>query len=450
MKVISLLAGVLVLGGAAHAADLQQIYREALSSDQQFAAARAAVAAAREKEPQGLAGLLPEISASANTTWNDNTVEFPGIDEEGARQKRKFNSNGYSVALTQPLFNWQNIVTYSQSKLQVAQAEAQFAQARQELILRVAQAYLDVLAGEEVLRASQAQKTAIAEQLRQAKKMYEVGTVIITDSLEAESRFELALSQEIAAESDLEFKRDVLRSIIEKDPGTLAKLKPSVVLNPPQPAEIDKWVEAAKTGNFIVQAQEAAAEVAAKQVERNRAGHYPVVEIVGNAGRSNNSVFSTPGGGGFLGVKQETDFSNVGIQVTLPLFAGGRVNSLTREAAANRENAIAQLGTARRNAVVGSRQSYLAVVNGLAQIGALRAAVVASQASLKSNKLGYEGGVRTNIDVLNAEQQVFASRRDLARAYLDTLMGQLRLKSTVGSLSETDIQEINALLEVGQ
>ncbi len=446
MKVISLLAGVLVLGGAAHAADLQQIYREALSSDQQFAAARAAVAAAREKEPQGLAGLLPEISASANTTWNDNTVEFPDIDEE--RQKRRFNSNGYSVTLTQPLFNWQNIVTYSQSKLQVAQAEAQFAQARQDLILRVAQAYLDVLAAEEVLRASQAQKTAIAEQLRQAKKMYEVGTVIITDSLEAESRFELALSQEIAAESDLEFKRDVLRSIIERDPGALAKLKPSVVLSPPQPAEIDKWVEAAKTGNFTVQAQEAAAEVAAKQVERNRAGHYPVVEIVGSAGRNNNTAFST--GGGFLGVKQETDFSNVGIQVTLPLFAGGRVNSLTREAAANRDNAIAQLGTARRNAVVGSRQSYLAVVNGLAQIGALRAAVVASQASLKSNKLGYEGGVRTNIDVLNAEQQVFASRRDLARAYLDTLMGQLRLKSNVGSLSETDIQEINALLEVVQ
>ena len=230
MPRISLFSALLLgaCAAPAAAADLLQVYRDALVNDQQYVAARASAEAAREKVPQGLSGLLPVVSATANTTWNQNNYRTTGIE-----LGKNYNSNGYNVSLTQPLFRWQNFVQYGQAKLQVVQAEANLAQASQDLILRVAQAYFDVLFAIENLKAVRANKDAIAQQLEQAKKNFEVGTATITDSQEAQSRYDLASAQEIAAESDLDVKRYTLRVIVGRDPGSLNSLKPGAELRPP-------------------------------------------------------------------------------------------------------------------------------------------------------------------------------------------------------------------------
>ena len=437
---LSLLLGALLTAAPAYSADLMQVYREALSNDQQYMAARAAAEAGREKGPQGLAGLLPTVSATANTVWNENKFNGTNLGNK-VNVSRDFNTNAYNVNLTQPLFRWQNFVQYGQGQLQVVQAEANFAQAAQDLILRVAQAYFDVLYAQENLKSVRANKEAIGQQLEQAKKSFEVGTVTITDSQEAQARFDLASAQEIKAENDLDVARYSLRLIVGKDSGALNRLKPQAELKPPQPASMDKWVDAAVQDSFTVQAQQAAAEVAAKEVERTRAGHYPTIDVVANYGRNNSAL-------GFVGNDNlETTARNIGLQLNVPIFQGGFVNSKTREVVANRNAADAALENAKRTSALNVQQSYLGVVNGLAQVRALDAALISSISALESNKLGLDVGVRIIIDVLNAEQQVFVTRRDLARARFDTLLSQLKLKAAVGSLGEADLEQINPLFE---
>lgn len=427
-----------LLASPLHAADLLQVYREAQQNDPSFAAAQATLEAGREKIPQARAGLLPSLNLSGNSAWNENEVSFRANPALNA--KPQFNSNGYQLTLSQPLFRWQNWVAYDQSKIQVAQAEASFAQARQDLILRVSQAYFDIIYAIENLKAVRANKSAIDQQLESAKKNFEVGTATITDSHEAQARFDLALAQEIAAESDLEVKQRTLESIIGREAGPLATTRKDTALTPPQPSDMKQWVAAAEKDSINVQIQQAIADIAAREMDKQRAGHYPTVDLVANAG-SSKSFGSTQFG------LLDTDFQNVGIQLNLPLFQGGQVVSRQREAAANRMAAQSNLETARRGAALSTRQYYLGVVNGLAQVRALKAALVSSQSALESNKLGYEVGVRINIDVLNAENQVYVTRRDLAKATLDTLMAQLRLKAAVGSLGEDDVIQINALLD---
>ncbi len=436
MKKIAWLISLSFASGVAGAADLLQTYRAAQDNDPTFAAARATLDAGLEKAPQGLAGLLPSLTVSGNTVWNETTVTSAGrtlINGE------KFNSNAYTATLTQPLFRWQNWAAYGQAKLQAAQAEASFTQARQDLILRTAQAYFDLLTAQENLKAVQANKAAIAQQLEQAKKNFEVGTATITDTHEAQARYDLAAAQEIAGESDLEVKRRSLQAIIGKEPGALAPARAEVTLQPPKPANMQQWVESAEKDAIAVQIQQAAAEIADKEVSRQRAGHLPTVDIVANKGKQHALAAS--------GVLADTEIKNIGLQIVIPLFQGGYVLSKDREAVANRRAAESALEAAKRGAALAARQSYLGVVNGLAQVKALEAGLASSKLALESNKLGYEVGVRINIDVLNAEQQVYSTRRDLAKARYETLMAQLRLKASVGALGDDDVSAINALLD---
>ncbi|MDR3086536.1 MAG: TolC family outer membrane protein [Azoarcus sp.] len=436
---LSVLLGLSCLSFRVAGADIVQVYREALTHDAQYAAARATVEAGREKLPQGLAGLLPVLGATAGSVRNDNRYQNDG-DGQPSWQK-DYSAHTFNVSLTQPLFRWQNIVQYGQAKWQVVQAEAVFAQASQDLVLRVARAYFDVLYAQENLSAVRSSKEAIALQLAQAKKNFEVGTATITDTHEAQSRFDLASAQELAGVSDLEFKRYALRVIVGRDIGELARLRADAKLLPPQPASMEKWVEAAENDNFLVLAQQAAFEVAQRDVERMRGGHYPTLDIVANYGRTDTAA-SISGND-----RLETNARNIGLQLSIPIYEGGAVNSRTREAIANRSAAQSTLENARRAATLGAQQSFLGVVNGLAQVQALSAALVSSISALESNKLGYDVGVRINIDVLNAEQQVYVTRRDLAKARFDTLLAQLDMKAAIGTLSEDDLEQINPLFE---
>jgi outer membrane protein len=438
-KLLSLL--VALAASPAFGADLLQVYRDALGYDAQYASAKAQRDAGREREPQGLAGLLPSLSASANTTWNDLESKPRSATAALTQTDRRFNSNGYTLTLSQPVFRWQNVVAYDQAKLAVLQAQAAFAQAGQDLIVRVAQAYFDVLLAQDSLALAQAQKTAIGEQLEAAKRNFEVGTSTIVDVHEAQSRFDQASAQEITARNDLEIRRQALRQVTGKLPESLKALRADVQLQRPQPDDMNQWVEASEQGSPQVAVQQAALGIATKEIARQRAGHYPTLDVVATYGKSATGFSSATLGG----VDQTA--ATVGLQLGVPLYAGGAVVSREREAVALRERADSDLENVRRTVALTARQSYLGVTNGLAQVKALEQAVVSSQSSLDSNKLGYEVGVRINIDVLNAQQQLFQTRRDLARARYDTLLAQLRLKAAAGRLGEDDVQAVNALLE---
>jgi outer membrane protein len=429
-------------GTFAQGADLMAVYRDALAYDAQYAAARAALEAGREKLPQGRSGLLPTIGLSANTNWNRQSTSVRS--EPPTSATTQYNSNGWTASLSQPLFRWQNWVAYTQSELAVAQAEAQFGLARQELIVRAAQAYFDVLLAQDTLATAQAQKVAIAEQLESAKRNFEVGTATITDTHEAQARYDLTSAQEIAAENDLSGKRQALRAVIGKEPEGLKNLRSGVQLVRPQPDDINKWVEMAETASASVQIYQALYEIATREIEKQRAGHYPTLDLVASRSSSSNT------GSYALGAVRpgsDTDVNAIGLQLSIPLFAGGAVASKDREAVALKEKAAADLDNARRTAVLNARQAYLGVTSGLAQVKAYEAALTSSQSALESNKLGYEVGVRINIDVLNAQSQLFDTRQKLAKARLDTLAALLKLKASAGSLGEDDVAAINTLLD---
>jgi len=437
MKRHAIFLAILAFSQPLAAADLLQTYREARANDPVYASARATRDAGRENLPQGLALLLPIISASGFTQMNDIDISFRDVLPAS---KRDGNTNGYSLSLTQPLFNWQSIMVYREAGYKVAQAEAAFGQVTQDLVVRVAQAYFDVLASQDSLAFIQAQKTAISEQLAQAKRNFEVGTATITDTHEAQARFDLAISQEIAAQSDLEIKQRVLQQIIGKFPDRLSPLRSLTELNPPQPNAMEPWVESAEKQNYAVRIQEAGLEIASREVRSNKAGHLPTLDLVGTYGETgaSNNVLA--------GFGMDTRGVTVGLQLSLPLYAGGGISSRVREAIANQEKARQDLENARRSAALAVRQAYLGVTNGMAQVRALEQALISSQSALDSNKLGYEVGVRINIDVLNAQQQLFSTMRDLSRARYDTLVNGLKLKAASGTLGEDDVVAVNSLL----
>ena len=433
-----LFATLLGASGSALAADLLETYRAAQANDPLFAAARATMQAGQEKLPQGRALLLPSISLNANSTFNDQTTQYQGTAPFPSGNNR-YNSHGYGVNLTQPLFRQQNWLSYSEAELQVAQTEAQFRIAEQDLILRVAQAYFDVLIAQDSVQLAEAQKTAISEQLEQAKRNFEVGSATITDTHEAQARYDLTVAQQIAAQNSLEIKKRTLQQLINAMPQDLRHLGKEFRLEAPQPADMEKWVDDAQLNSLQLAIAQAGAEIAEKEVARNRGGHYPTVDLVANYSQNNAN-------GGSFGVGSDNTSKSVGVQLNLPLFQGGAVNSKWREAEANRERARQELENTRRSIALQTRQAYLGVVSGIAQVKALQQALTSSESVLEASKLGQEVGVRTNLDVLNAQQQLYATRRDLYQAEYSYLLSQLRLKAAVGSLGEESLNKVNRAL----
>lgn len=429
------LATLLAASGWAQAADLLETFHAAQANDPVFAAARATQQAGQEKLSQGRSLLMPSINLNANTTFNNQNARYQGF-LSSASGDYNYNSNGYGVTLVQPLFRQQNWQAYSESELQAAQAGMQLKIAEQDLILRTAQAYFEVLIAQDSVGLAEAQKTSISEQLEQAKRNFEVGSATITDTLEAQARFDLTGSQQIAAQNNLEIKRSALQQLINAMPKDLKPLGKEIKLEAPQPADMDKWVETAQSGNLQLAIAQASAEIADKEVVRNRGGHYPTVDLVANY--SKNST------GGVM--SNDTTSKSVGVQLNMPLFQGGAVNSKWREAEANRERARQELENARRNVALQTRQAYLGVVSGIAQVQALQQALASSVSVLDASKLGHEVGVRTNLDVLNAQQQLYSTRRDLYQAQYNYLVSELQLKAAVGSLGEDDLGKVNQAL----
>ncbi|MGA1659852.1 MAG: TolC family outer membrane protein, partial [Burkholderiaceae bacterium] len=306
--------------------------------------------------------------------------------------------------------------------------------------LRVAAAYFDVLNAQEALSVTQAEKKAIGEQLESAKRSFEVGTATVTDQQEAQARFDLILASEIRAQNSLNVKRQALSLIMGQSlPATLPDLRANLQIPSPTPMNAEDWVAQARAGNFGVLKAQADQERARLDVSRQIAGHLPSLDIVAARSRSEETSGAT------LGLPA-TNSNYVGLSLTVPIIAGGATTSLVREASALHNEARHKLDAARLAAEQTAREAYLNVVAGLAQISALQAAERSSQLALESNRLGYEVGVRINIDVLNAQQQLFAAQRDLAKARNDTLLASLQLRAAVGGLQPADVEAVSQVI----
>lgn len=412
------------------AANLSDIHQLARDNDPIYAAAKEANRAGQEALPQGKALLRPTISLSGYLRQND--VETSTGD-------RNYGSHGYGLSLVQPLYRKQNLESYEQAKLAVLLAEQQLQLADQDLVLRVAQAYFDVLLAQDNLATVEAQKKALAEQLAQAKKSFEVGAATIVDTHEAQARYDLATSQEIAARNDLEVKRRGLEKLIAREAPSLARLDAATPIPLPTPNVMDAWVKQAEANSLAVLTSQTALETARREVERQRGGHHPTLDLA--ASYSDNRNASS--GVGTINTKSAV----LGLELGWVLYQGGALTSRVREAVAKQEKARYELDDARRQSTLNARQSFLGVVSGDAQVQALKQALVSSESQLKSTKLGLEVGVRTRVDVLNAQQLVYSTQRDLAAARYQTLLAGLQLKAAAGTLSVDDLKALDTLLK---
>lgn len=428
-----------LLGGAllawalsAQAIDLIQTYRAALDNDPTYAAARAAFDASAEKLVQARGALLPSATASANRARNH-------LDNTSAGFQSDYVSTGFSVQLSQPLFNLPAWSTYRQGQSLVSQSEAQLVADTHELMVRVVETYFEVVAAQEVLDAQVVLGEASLEQWQLMQQSLETGTATVTEVDEAKARLDLATAQTTAARNDLEVKTYALKELVGQEFNNVRRLRDKIPYARPQPEDLRAWVESAESDNPSVRARQFAVEVADYEIDRNRGGHLPTLELVVNrqGARTINTLSGDP---------NNTTQSALTLQLNIPLFQGGRQFSKDREAVALKEKTKAEWLDARRSARQLARQSYLGILSGLTQSIALESALAASISSLDGNRMGSEVGTRRNLDVLNALSQVADSRQRLTKARIDGILAHVKLKAAVGRLSELDMSELNALL----
>ncbi|MGA7178830.1 MAG: TolC family outer membrane protein [Thiobacillaceae bacterium] len=430
LKHLALILAAAISAPAANAENLSEVYRDALAFDAQYASAKATYQATQEKLPQARAGLLPNISANANISHNKVDTSIPS--------NASFNSKGWGISAVQPLFHKQNWVLVDQADAQIKAAEAQLKSAQQDLELRTASAYFDVLQAQDNIDFIRAQKAAIAEQLAAAKRSFEVGTATITDTNEAQARYDLASAQEIAAENELAVRIRALFKVTGKNYGELASLSPKAELKQPEPSAMDAWIGQAKEGNLSVVAQRYLKAIADQEIERTRAGHYPTLDLTANYTDTHDQNFGA--------TQINSKVGTIGVQLNIPIYQGGLITSQVREAVANQEKSRQDLENALRDATLQTSQAYLNMKNGAAQVNALKQALVSSQTSLDSTQLGMQVGVRTNIDVLNAQQQVYSTKKDLAAARYNFILAMLGLKAAAGTLSGKDLADTDQYL----
>ena len=434
MRLLPLSAAIaLALAGQARAEGLLELYEAARAYDANWQAAKYQYDANIARAAQAKAGILPQVGLSGSVTRN-------GVDVAPSPD-RQYTQQSVTLSASQPLYRPANLATYRQGKRQAELAEFQLTAASQDLIIRVSQAYFDVLAAEDTLAFVRAQKTATAEQLASAKRNFEVGTTTITDTREAQARMDLVLAQEIAAENDLRVKRLALDTVVGKRDTQPAPMSAPTVMPPPNPATPDAWVSAAEAASPQILQARTNVEIAELETEKARAGHKPTVDLTANVGETR-----FVGGSSTSTLDSRPKTGAVGVALNFPLFAGFATQNRIRETLALEEKARTDLEAARRQVAQTVRTAYFGVVSGQGQVKALEAAEASSQSSLDANRLGYQVGVRINIDVLNAQSQLYQTKRDLAQARYNVLLGHLKLRQATGTLQPEDLVRLNTLV----
>lgn len=417
------------------AQDLLQTWQSALANDPVYGAARAQYRASIEQLPQARAGLLPAINAEIGLTYQDTRTT-----RDLSRRVQDNTRAPWELVLTQPLYDWSNWQRYEQAKLGVADAELALQQAYQDLLLRVSDTYFGILTAQDALTATEGEKASVAAQLESAKRNFELGNATITDTYEAQARYDLVVAEELRQQHDLTVLRGQLTQIIGQPPEALAELPPTVPLPAPQPARQDDWSTQAESASLEVARAQLQTQIAQRGIQIARGGHYPTLSLQASSGSASTSNRSAAG-------SRAAD-STVGLVLSVPIYAGGGISSQVTEKVQLEQKARNDYQAARRQSAQSARQYYTGVMTGLARIRALEAGEKSSRASVEANKTGYEIGVRINLDVLNAQQQLYATQRDLAQARYGTLLDGLRLKAAGGILSEVDLETINRLLRL--
>ncbi len=419
----------------AQAQSLLDLYQAAREHDAAFQSARAQYEAARHRAEQARAGLLPtaSVSASRSETQQDTRTT--------SSSQREFGTGSASLSVSQPLYRPANLAAFEQGKRQADAAQAQLTAASQDLIIRVSQAYFDVLSSQDTLAFVRAQKAAVSEQLASARRNFEVGTATITDTREAQARFDLVQAQEIAAENDLRVRKLALDTVTGRTDAKPLPLATPLALPAPEPSDVNAWVQQAEEASPSIRQARLGLEVARLETDRAKAGHLPTLDLNASRGYGRNL-----GGTALSSTDSRTLSTQVGVTLNVPLFAGFATQNRIRETLSLEEKAQADLDNARRTVAQATRTAYLGLVSGTSQVRALEAAEASTQSALDANRLGYQVGVRINIDVLNAQSQLFQTKRDLAMARYNVLLGQLKLRQANGSLKPEDVGQINGLL----
>ena len=432
---LALALALAVAAAPAQAQSLLELYEAARGHDAAFQSARAQHEAAIHRAEQARAGLLPTSNLSISRSESSQETRTTAITN------REYGTGNGGVTVSQPLYRPANLAAFEQGQRQAEAAAAQLKAASQDLIIRVSQAYFDVLSAQDTLAFVRAQKAAVSEQLASARRNFEVGTATITDTREAQARFDLVQAQELAADNDLQVRKLALDTVTGRTDARPKPLAAPAALPGPQPADINTWVQQAEAGSPSVIQARMALEVARLETKRAKAGHLPTLDL--NASRS---IIRNLGGSTTASVDSRITISQVGVSLNVPLFAGLSTQNRIRETLSLEEKAQADLENARRSVVQATRTAYFGLVSGASQVRALEAAEASSQSALDANRLGYQVGVRINIDVLNSQSQLFQTKRDLAVARYNVLLGQLKLRQANGSLQPEDISPINALL----
>lgn len=435
-----LISTLLALSAGASAENLLDVYRLAAEADPQVKAAEAAWQATQETRNQRLAVFRPQLTLNSNLTRNRQEFLSGGFFGRSFAGQSFYSTNsGLTLNLNQPLYHRDYYVQLRQTEARTRQAEADYNAAQQALFSRVAERYFNVLAAADNVEFARAEKEAIGQQLEQTRRRFDVGLVAITDVNEARARYDLAVSQEVAAQNALASAREALRETTGTLPESLQGVAAQMPLASPDPQNVEQWVDSALKQNFQIISAQAATEVASEAIKLQRAGHYPVLDAVASHGYTNFS-------GGAFGARETID-SAIGLQLSVPLYQGGAVDSRTREAQHRLTQAKETQEQQTRAVSRQTRDSYLNVLSNISQVEATKQAVVSSQSALDATQAGLEVGTRTTIDVLNAQRDLFRAKRDLSRARYDYLVNTVRLKQAAGMISLSDLEQINGWLK---
>ena len=425
----------------AQAQNIQELYDAARGYDATYLAARSAADAAQNRLAQADALRLPSANLAASTTRSGS--DGPEI---AFRNGPVYGTvNQLALSARQPLFNRANTETISQAEKAYEVATADLQTAEQDLIVRLAQAYFDVLAAQDNLSSVRANKVGVTEALASAKRNFEVGTATITDTRDAQAKYDLILAQEIAGLNDLSSKRAALDILVGRSGVAPKPLATPVVIPPLVRNNVDDWLTSAEADSPAVRKARLAYDIAQLEIDKARAGHLPTLDLVGSVSGNNNSGISGvgTGSGTIPGTFQN---ASIGLQLNVPVFSGFAVQNRVKETVDLAEKSRNDLEGARRSVALGTRQAFLGVESGRALVKALEAAESSSQLALDATQLGYKVGVRVTLDVLNAQTQLFTTQRDLAKARYDLLVTSLRLRQAAGSLKPEDVAAVNQLL----
>ncbi len=420
---------------SAYAYSLMDVYSRAKQHDADILIAESKFNAEAQARPIARANLLPQASLSANTT--DVEQETDGQTFGVAGREVNFNDHGYTLSISQSLYNHDYYVQLRQAKDSVARAHLDLDASRQELMLRTAEAYFDVLAEQDNLIFRQSEIEAIERQLEQAQKRFEVGLIAITDVKEAQASYDLAIASEIEANNTLEISKDSLEVIIAERIENLNSLSESMQLISPEPNDVQEWIDKALKENLTLLSSNYTTKIAEKEIKLQQAQHLPTLDIVA----SHNDTDT----GGLTGSRESED-TRIGLELNVPILAGGRTHYRTKEAKYNAELAKNQHEKVRRETIKNTRNAYLNVIAGISRVKALSRALESTEAAARAAEAGFQVGTRTSVDVLLALQETFRAKRDYSRARYDYLLSTLSLKQATGTLSVDDLLQIDGWL----